>query len=143
MKKAILFILMLPCIVCVFTGCSNKYGDVSDYQARPLEGVSMQVKATSRSLTYSVYTHGTGIKYSEFQEDMQLEKLINGEWRQIPQTSRSYAGLGHGGGTFTKTIKWKTYYDANLSKGNYRLIFSFSTDDFNDIYNVVAEFSID
>jgi hypothetical protein len=146
MRKNLIFTIILTFIISSLTACSNSYGDVSMYEARTYEGVFMQVEATAKNLTYSIYSQNIELYFGEFQEDMELEKWVKGEWHHIPQKDATYAGLGHGvspGGWYDITIQWKTYYQANLNKGKYRLIFTFYVNDnFQDKYNVVSEFTI-
>lgn len=154
MKKRLIFIgtavvTALAVLLCVeFGGGIQLLGESHAVEA-PCDGVTLRISATSREAEFTITSASVDyIIYESFGKNMELEKLVDGEWYVVRQV-----GIGRDepspispGNSMTGRIVWSDVYGARLSSGTYRLVYTFhAMRDLvqSDNYTIMQEFFID
>ena len=152
MKK--IFVIGILCLaVAVFvlflTYGSNELLNESNAVSVPCDGVSLEVSATKQKLDFTIKSEKIDyIVYSSFQKSMALEMLQDGKWYVVSKTklSMDMEEPVSPDSSVAREIKWKDYYEHDLSKGRYRLVFTFwamQGGQQGDNYTIMQEFMVD
>lgn len=152
MKKiCVIGILCLAVVVLVLflTHGHNELLNESNAVSVPCNGVSLEVSATKQELNFTIKSEKIDyIIYDSFLKSMDLEMLQDGKWYIVSKTKLrlDMTEPVSPDSSTTREVKWKDYYEHNLSKGQYRLVFMFwamQGGHQSDNYTIMQEFMID
>lgn len=152
MKKSVFligtFCLVVFAFLLFFTRGSNELLGESNVVTTPCKGVSLEVSATAKDMTYTIKSQEINyIIYDGFQSSIRLEMLQEGQWYIVscPKLHIDMPAPVSPGNDCTRTIRWKDYLKYNLSNGKYRLVYTFwamQNGKQSENYNAITEFAI-